>query len=491
MKRLALGCALVLWAGQAAAQDLTYLPPGDLASGSGQGRVDDTVYAPTMLFPILQLPAFANSQVYGHGGSLGPGGGQCDVENYSFPWRDNYCEIRQWDMPLCPAGTGHQGQDIRPSTCEKDVHDVVAVEDGTITNIGSYSVYLTAADGTRFDYLHMSNVAVSLGQQVQKGTVVGKVSNAFGGTPTTIHLHFNIRQYVDGVGTVYVPPYMSLVTAYQGPVASDIDGALEGVSCESIVGWAFDPSDPEAPVTVGLTFDGAGVAHEVPADLYRGDLCENLSFCDHGFEVASPLSLFDDAAHAVDAALPGSPLTLACPPPEISGSRRPLTGALYDDWQLSPFWDEPPLAVAEVEALPVGSPVPPREVWRVDDALYVIDGDVARPIDAWSLRAWRLGDAVVDRDALQQVIGADWPRRPVVVRDGDGRAYWVDVASEDVPPDGDGGNDDAGGDDDIEGSCGCRAPAGGGSRGAWAIALGLALCYVRRRGRTKPSAVRG
>ena len=183
------------------AQDFSYLPPGDLEPGSGMGLMDDTVFAPGMRFPIESAPAYANSQVWGHGGSQGPGGGQCDIENFSYPWRDNYCETRSWDMPLCPAGTGHQGQDIRGATCDNDTHWVVAVVDGTITSIGNYSVYLTGDDGTRYDYLHMSNVQVQVGQQVSVGERVGMVSNAFGGTPTTIHLHFNIRQNIRSVSS--------------------------------------------------------------------------------------------------------------------------------------------------------------------------------------------------------------------------------------------------------------------------------------------------
>jgi MYXO-CTERM domain-containing protein len=215
--------ALTAWPAVAAG-DFSYLPPGDLIPDSGEGRVDETIYAPGMRFPIEEGPAFANSQVYNAGGYLGPPGGQCDATNYDYPWRDNYCEIRQWDMPLCPAGTGHQGQDIRPATCEKSVHWAVAAVDGTITNIGSYSVYLTGADGTRYDYLHMSDVQVTVGQDVARGERIGKVSNEFGGTPTTIHLHFNLRQNVSGVGSVYVPPYMSLVAAYEeliGPPVGD------------------------------------------------------------------------------------------------------------------------------------------------------------------------------------------------------------------------------------------------------------------------------
>src|SRR5205085_1701751 len=82
---------------------------------------------------------------------------------------DDYCEKRDWDMPLCPGGTGHQGQDIRAASCKKGVHAAVAAADGTITSVGNYSVYLTAADGTRFDYLHMQDVAVEVGDKVKRG----------------------------------------------------------------------------------------------------------------------------------------------------------------------------------------------------------------------------------------------------------------------------------------------------------------------------------
>ena len=200
----------------------TYTPPGELespgggATRPGAGRVDDRVYAPGMRFPIESGPAYANSQIYGHGGYMGPGGGQCTAANFAYPWHDNYCEERSWDMPLCPSGRGHQGQDIRPATCVDNTHWAVAAADGTITNIGSYSVYVTADDGTRYDYLHMepSSLVVSRGQRVTRGQRLGRVSDAFGGTSTTIHLHFNIRQNVSGVGTVYVPTYMSLVESY-------------------------------------------------------------------------------------------------------------------------------------------------------------------------------------------------------------------------------------------------------------------------------------
>lgn len=208
---------LLLLALPANAQEFRHDPPGQLVPGSGQGRADDRVYVPGMRFPIEAAPAFANSQVWGNGGLNGPGGGQCDAVNYSYPWRDNYCESRQWDMPLCPAGTGHQGQDIRPATCENRRHRAVAAENGTITSIGGYSVNLMSDSGTLHRYLHMdpASVAVREGQQVRRGDFMGLVSNAFNDTPTTIHLHYDLQQNVNGQGTVFVPTYMSLIRSYE------------------------------------------------------------------------------------------------------------------------------------------------------------------------------------------------------------------------------------------------------------------------------------
>lgn len=218
------------FAGAAHAEDpFSYDPPGQLVPAkSGEGRVDDKVYLPGMRFPMEEGPAFANSQVWGHGGGSGPTGtDQCDDENFSYPWHDTYCEDRSWDMPLCPSGTGHQGDDVRASTCEKNKHWVVAVADGKITNVGSYSVYLTLPDGTRLDYLHMGNVQVKTGDEVKQGQRMGQVSNVFGGSATTVHLHFNMRQNVDGVGVVFVPPYMSLIKSYEVLMGIDQDAGSD------------------------------------------------------------------------------------------------------------------------------------------------------------------------------------------------------------------------------------------------------------------------
>ena len=212
-------CVAVLLAGPA---DFTYQPPGVLQAGN-TGNPEQTVLVPGMRFPIEEAPAYPNSQVYGNGGSQGPGGGQCDAANFSYPWWDNYCEPRSWSMPLCPSGKGHQGQDIRASSCANDAHWAVAAESGTITKIGSYSVYLLTPDGVQHRYLHMapSSLQVAVGQWVNRGERLGRVSNTFydssgNPVPTTVHLHYDIKMYVASVGaSVYVSPYMSLVKSYE------------------------------------------------------------------------------------------------------------------------------------------------------------------------------------------------------------------------------------------------------------------------------------
>lgn len=214
---LSMSLALVGVASQAQAQTFQYNPPGQLKAGSGTGRVDDTVFVPGMRYPLESAPSYPNSQVWGRGGLNGGGGGQCDAENYNYPWWDNFCETRSWDVPMCPGGKGHQGQDIRPATCEKNKHWAVAAERGEITNIGTYTVTLVGESGSRHRYLHMepSSLQVSVGSKVERGDRLGRVSNSFGDTPTTIHLHYDIFQTVNGVGPSYVPPYMSLVRSYE------------------------------------------------------------------------------------------------------------------------------------------------------------------------------------------------------------------------------------------------------------------------------------
>ncbi|HVY87698.1 MAG TPA: M23 family metallopeptidase [Hyphomonadaceae bacterium] len=216
----------------AAKASFYYFRPGNLEPGSGLGAgeaVENAITVQDMMFPIKDAPAYPQSQVYRYGGGV-KGGDQCDKRNFSAPWRDNFCETRSTgDTTFCKA-KAHLGQDIRvgtPEGCASEVktkaadrsrYEIVAVEDGIISNVGSYSISLRADSGGRiYRYLHlnMKKLKVATGQHVKKGDVVGYVSNDFGGTPTTLHLHFEIRMNTAENGWQYAPPYTSLLAAYQ------------------------------------------------------------------------------------------------------------------------------------------------------------------------------------------------------------------------------------------------------------------------------------
>ena len=103
------------------------------------GRVDYHVYA-RMRFPIAFAPAYVKSQSFmpwgdcyrtGTVGRMGRKGAayRCKVNdmplvfdesaavNFTYPWRDNFCEQRDFLVGQCPGGYGHQGEDIRPAKC--------------------------------------------------------------------------------------------------------------------------------------------------------------------------------------------------------------------------------------------------------------------------------------------------------------------------------------------------------------------------------------
>ena len=72
----------------------------------------------------------------------------------------------------------------------------------------------------RYTYLHLDrpSLLVVPGEEVVRGQRLGRVSNEFGGNPTTIHLHFEIKMAVEtgqGLQNTNIPPYLALVESYQ------------------------------------------------------------------------------------------------------------------------------------------------------------------------------------------------------------------------------------------------------------------------------------
>jgi hypothetical protein len=243
-------------------KDFTYFSPGFLIPNTGLkkdvgGRGDYTVYA-RLRFPLKEPPAFPNSQSFNNWGDCDFTGRSvrtprrkdqpysCKLNgrplvfnesappNYSYPWRDNFCEHRRYFVGQCPGGEGHQGQDIRPGSCTlfndgadrclPYQHEVVAAHDGFILRARKQeAVYLfinTASTHARVRYMHMNPNQLDAdgivsGKLVHEGDLLGKVGNYNNGERgTTYHLHFDM-QVPTKVGWVFVNPYMTLVSAYE------------------------------------------------------------------------------------------------------------------------------------------------------------------------------------------------------------------------------------------------------------------------------------
>lgn len=242
--------------------DFAYHSAGSLIPRTGRtpdtpGRADETVYV-QLRFPFKDAPAFANSQSFNNWGDcdftgrsprrLGKKGMaySCNVNgrplvfdesagaNYSYPWRDNFCEHRNFMVGQCPAGEGHQGQDIRPKNCalfnqgadrcEPYRDEIVAAHDGMILRARKQeAVYLfvnTADTHLRVRYMHMSpklldDDGILSGKTVKAGDRLGLLAGYNEHERgTTYHLHFDM-QVPTRVGYVFVNPYMSLVTSFE------------------------------------------------------------------------------------------------------------------------------------------------------------------------------------------------------------------------------------------------------------------------------------
>ena len=240
--------------------DFTYRRPGEIITNSGyrgqSGVTDYTVYS-RIRFPIERAPAFANSQSFMNWGDCYRTGrvswsstkgdeyhckrndkplvfDESAKENYSYPWQDNFCETRDFDVGQCANGMGHQGQDIRPSSCQMrnaeadrclpDIFPTVAVRDGVLirspTQQAVYLLINAPGEHIRFRYIHMNPAnldadGVVHGRRVKEGERIGVVSNyqdRVGGT--TSHLHFDTQVFTRE-GWLWVNPYTTLISSYE------------------------------------------------------------------------------------------------------------------------------------------------------------------------------------------------------------------------------------------------------------------------------------
>jgi len=293
-----------------ASKDFSYFSPGFIIPSTGLkkdlgGRPDYTVYA-RLRFPIKQAPAFANSQSFNNWGDCDFTGRtvrnprkknqsySCKVNgtplvfnesaptNYSYPWRDNFCEHRNYFVGQCPGGEGHQGQDIRPSSCTlfndgadrclPYQHDIVAAHDGVILRAAKQEavyLFINAPDAhMRLRYMHMNPTQLDAdgilsGKLVHAGDEIGKVGNYNKKERgTTYHLHFDM-QVPTKVGWVFVNPYMTLVAAYERLIGARGTEIKEGDPVPTVNGVPPIVEHPETPA-VALA---PAVPKEKPAEV--------------------------------------------------------------------------------------------------------------------------------------------------------------------------------------------------------------------------------
>ena len=277
-----------------AKSDFNYYSPGDLIPDTGwnkmPGRADYHVYA-RMRFPIAEAPAYVKSQSFmpwgdcyrsGRRGALGKKGASYECRrngiplvfdesaaaNFTYPWRDNFCEVRHFLVAQCPAGYGHQGEDIRPANCVlynegadrclPYQHTVAAVHDGMIRRnprqLAAYIVVNTPNDFVRFRYLHMNprfmdQDGLLSGRRVREGEIIGKVGT-WGdyANGTSYHIHFNIQVFTK-VGWTWVNPYMTLVLSYERLIGGR--------------GTEIEPGEPAPPIPAKVPV----VEHPAPIPL--------------------------------------------------------------------------------------------------------------------------------------------------------------------------------------------------------------------------------
>ena len=247
----------------AASADFSYRPSGDIIANSGShkqgGHADLTAYS-QIRFPLEKAPAFAHSQSPKR---------KSDETAAGYPWRDNFCEARSFEVGQCASGFGHQGQDIRPGacpaggegpdSCDPKQQGIVAVRDAVVIRSPKQQAATlqinTRTEHIRFRYMHMNPSAMDAdgvlnGRRVTEGEKIGVVSNYLDHpNGTSRHLHFDVQVFTRD-GWLWVNPYTTLVSAY-----------------ERLIRGRGREIGPEPQTS-------AAVAHALPEDVIRPDTQE-------------------------------------------------------------------------------------------------------------------------------------------------------------------------------------------------------------------------
>ena len=90
------------------------------------------------------------------------------------------------------------------------------------------------------------------------------------------------------------------------PQAGTYEGFIDEVSCDIVRGWAWDPSRPDAPLTIEL-HDGNRLLKTLVADQLRPDLADGgKGNGKHMFRETAPKEFKDGKPHSIRAVIKGS-----------------------------------------------------------------------------------------------------------------------------------------------------------------------------------------
>ena len=175
----------------------------------------------------------------------------------------------------------HNGLDITPTTGT----EILAVQDGTVTSIGTDSAYgkyivIENDDGYKTLYAHCQSVSVSQGQAVNTGDVIGKVGSSGNVSAPTLHIEFQYN------GDFYNPYfYLSCDGASLSGSVGNATGAAAALIQEAqkhlgtpYVWGGYSPSgfDCSGYVSYCLTYSGARNTGRLTANGLL-DICTNVS----------------------------------------------------------------------------------------------------------------------------------------------------------------------------------------------------------------------
>lgn len=209
--------------------DFSYRPSGDIIPNTGyrkQGGHPDAMAYAQIRFPLERAPAFVHSQSYASRDK--------DDRPTAYPWRDNFCESRSFEVWQCGGGYGHQGEDIRAADCpspgdsrepcDHKQRGVVAVRDAVVIRASKDQAATlevnSRTEHIRFRYMHMNPQALNAdgvlnGRIVAEGEKIGVISNYLDHPAgTSMHLHFDVQVFTRD-GWIWVSPYVTLVSAYE------------------------------------------------------------------------------------------------------------------------------------------------------------------------------------------------------------------------------------------------------------------------------------